>query len=350
MIKPDHAAKSMEQVKEYYGKVLQTHQDLKTSACCTSDSMPPYLRDIEREIHADVLARFFGCGSPIPPELSGKTVLDLGSGSGRDCYLLSKLVGPEGSVIGVDMTEQQIAVAKKYQDYHAQVFGYQRSNVTFHYGYIEDLESLGIANGSVDVVVSNCVINLSPHKERVFSEIFRVLKPGGELYFSDVFASRRVPQELVQDPVLLGECLAGAMYTEDFRRMMAKVGCLDVRVVATSQIALSDPDIEKKIGMIDFTSQTIRAFHLPLEDRCENYGQVAYYLGTIPEFPHAFLLDDHHLFKKNEPMLVCGNTAAMLSQTRFARHFRVVGDTSVHFGLFDCGPSPSPDILGGSCC
>ncbi len=333
------AEQVQESVREYYGRVLGTSADLKTSACCLAESMPEHHREIVGRIHPEVLEKFYGCGSPIPPELEGRVVLDLGCGSGRDAYLLSKLVGPGGRVIGVDMTAEQLRVARRHRDYHAGQWGHPDSNVEFLEGYIEDLASLGIEDGSVDVVVSNCVINLSPQKERVFREIFRVLKTGGELYFSDVFADRRVPEPLRADPVLLGECLGGALYTEDFRRLLRDVGVLDHRVVSRSPVELRSPEVQAKAGMIGFESITVRAFKLPLEDLCEDYGQVATYRGTLPEAPHAFVLDDHHVFCTGKPMLVCGNTAAMLQDTRFGRHFQVAGDRSVHHGAFPCGPA-----------
>jgi hypothetical protein len=181
------------------------------------------------------------------------------------------------------------------------------------------------------------------------------LKPGGELYFSDVFADRRIPKHLAEDPVLLGECLGGALYIEDFRRLLARVGCHDYRVVSDSKLALTDPAIERKAGTIGFHSLTVRAFKLDLEDRCEDYGQVAYYLGTLPEQPHRFMLDDHHVFETGRPHPVCGNTAAMLGRTRYAPHFNITGDTRVHYGLFDCGPKSAVNVSsgtesGGACC
>ncbi|WP_045226361.1 methyltransferase domain-containing protein [Methyloterricola oryzae] len=344
-----------EAVQEYYGKILSTQQDLKTSACCTGESLPQDLRSLLKELHPEVTEKFYGCGSPIPSCLDGMTVLDLGCGSGRDCFLLSRLVGEGGQVIGVDMTDEQLAVARRHVGYHTEKFGYARPNVRFLKGYIEDLGVLGIADASVDVVISNCVLNLSPDKERVFAEIWRVLKPGGELYFSDVFADRRVPPHLAGDPVLLGECLGGALYLEDFRRLMARIGCPDYRVVSSSPIALNNPDIERKAGMIGFFSLTVRAFKLELEDRCEDYGQVAYYLGSIPGSPHAFQLDDHHLLQTGRPMPVCGNTADMLGKTRYTPHFRIAGDTAVHYGLFACGTAPLAQFAGkdpaaGACC
>ncbi|WP_446809673.1 methyltransferase domain-containing protein [Methylomonas sp. 2BW1-5-20] len=339
-----------ESVRHYYGQVLQSSSDLKTSACCSIDAMPGYLKALLAGLHPEVLERFYGCGSPLPPALQGKTVLDLGCGSGRDCYLLSKLVGSTGRVIGVDMTLEQLEVAVRHRDWHAERFGY--ANVEFLHGHIENLAPIGIADNSIDVVVSNCVINLSPEKARVLAEIFRVLKPGGELYFSDVFADRRIPVELRQDPVLLGECLGGALYWEDFRRILHNLGCPDVRVVKQNPISLDDPEVAAKIGMVNFKSVTVRAFKLELEDRCEDYGQVACYLGTIAEHPHAFELDDHHYFETGRPLRVCGNTADMLAATRYAEYFQVLGDQSRHFGLFDCGPVAQGQTAkaDGACC
>lgn len=337
-------------IRDYYGRVLKSSADLQTSACCLIESPPPAVLAALQNVHPDVKNRFYGCGSPIPPVLEGMTVLDLGSGSGRDCYVLAQRVGATGKVIGLDMTDEQLAVARATQGWHAERFGY--ANTDFRQGFIEDLGAAGIADASVDLVVSNCVINLSPDKPRVFREIFRVLKPGGELYFSDVFSDRRVPQALAEDPVLLGECLGGAMYVEDFRRMMAAVGCADARRVASGALSVSNPVLEARVGNIRFFSDTVRAFKLALEDRCEDFGQVATYLGSIAECPHAFDLDDHHHFIAHKPMLVCGNTADMLSGSRYARHFAVVGEKSRHFGLFDCGPTPA--AAGGkaaaACC
>lgn len=343
--------RTLEDVKDYYGKVLQSTLDLQTSACCTSEAMPSYLRPVLKMVHEEVVNRFYGCGSPIPLALEGKTVLDLGSGTGRDCFLLSNLVGPSGKVIGVDMTEEQLAVARKHVDFHTAQFGYSTPNIDFIHGYIEDLEAAGIASESVDVVISNCVINLSPNKERVFREIFRVLKPGGELYFSDVFSSRRIPKELAQDPVLLGECLGGALYTEDFRRLLLNLGCADHRMTAQTPIAITNEDIKNKLGAIQFYSLTIRAFKLDLEDRCEDYGQVAVYKGGIPQAQNIFVLDDHHSFEMGKPVLVCRNTAKMLQDTRYGEYFEIRGNTETHYGLFDCGPAaPTSADSSAACC
>lgn len=340
-------------VKDYYGSVLSSTDDLRSSACCTTEQMPEYIKSIVSEIEDDVLTKFYGCGSPIPLALHGATVLDLGCGTGRDVYIASKLVGPDGLVVGLDMTEEQLAVARDATVPQMRRFGFARANVDFRHGFIEDLKQAGVQDNTVDVVISNCVINLSPDKERVFREIFRVLKPGGEIYFADVFADRRIPEAVASNRVLYGECLGGALYAEDFRRLMAEVGFVDHREVSSVPISVDDTALAEVVGNVSFTSRTVRAFKLgSLEDRCEDYGQVAYYRGSIPHAPHAFQLDDHHLFERDRPVLVCGNTAAMLEETRFAPHFLVVGDRTSHFGLFDCVPAATTldGETSGSCC
>lgn len=333
-------------IQEYYGKTLQSSEDLQTSACCTAEALPARVREALTNVHDDVMQRFYGCGSPIPPVLDGAVVLDLGCGTGRDCYVLSQLVGPQGSVIGVDMTAEQLDVATRTQAWHAKRFGF--SNTQFFQGYIEELKE--IEDASIDLVVSNCVINLSPNKAQVFKEIFRVLKPGGELYFSDVFCDRRVPPHLANDPVMRGECLGGALYIEDFRRIMAECGCADVRTVSSRELQLENAQLEQRAGNLRFTSATIRAFRIDLEDRCEDYGQVAKYLGGIEDAEHGFVLDDHHVFQTHKPMLVCGNTADMIQQSRYAPYFQIDGDKSQHYGLFDCGPVTSSETAMGGCC
>nr|VFJ63540.1 MAG: Methyltransferase domain-containing protein [Candidatus Kentron sp. FW] len=330
-------ATNLEELKKYYGTILQGSTDLKTNACCTTDeNLSPRIKAAMGNINDNVLSHFYGCGSPLPPLLEGCTVLDIGCGSGRDVYLAAQLTGSKGTVIGVDMTEEQLKIARDNLAWQMAKFGYLRPNVDFRQGYMEDLEALGIADESIDVVISNCVLNLSFDKRAVFGEIFRVLKPGGELFFSDIFSGRRVPEQFHSDPLLHGECLAGAMYPEDFRRLLRDLGCPDYRVTNSRPIDPNNPAIENIIGMVDFYSITVRAFKLPnLEDTFEDYGQVACYHGTIPDWPHFFDLDDRHHFITGKSMLVCGNTASMLQETRYRDHFTVRGDRSTHFGPFD---------------
>ena len=340
-------------VQEYYGEILKNKNDLKTTACCATVAPPTYIREALKLVPEEVQSKFYGCGTPFPTSLKGASVLDLGCGTGRDCFVLSSLVGPSGKVLGLDMTASQLEVAHRHNASFAQRIGLSSSNVDFRKAYIEDLKSADVADDSMDVVVSNCVVNLSPRKDLVLSEIFRVLKKGGELYFSDVFVDRRLSADLQKDPVVAGECLGGALYWQDFRRLMVQTGFLDFRIVARNPIGITNEDIQAKVGNAQFESITVRAFKVDLEDACEDYGQAASYKGTDTVFPHAFQLDDHHVFEKGRLVSVCRNTANMLSQSRFAEHFEIYGKGSEHYGLFDCAPQPqsgSGDSSSGACC
>ena len=183
------------------------------------------------------------------------------------------------------------------------------------------------------------MINLSPDKDSVLKEAYRVLKPGGELYFSDVYSDRRIPRNLVENPILYGECLSGALYWNDFINLAKKSGFKDPRLVEDSRITIKNKSIEDLIGHINFYSATYRLFKIDdLEPACEDYGQAVIYNGKIPNCPKAFVLDCHHTIIKGKVFLVCGNTFNMLKKTRFAQFFEFIGDTSEHFGIFqDCG-------------
>lgn len=234
-------------VQEYYGKILTKSTDLKTNACTTDVNMPDSVKAVMPLLNDEVILRYYGCGIVMPEELEGCNVLDLGCGAGRDCYIISKLVGPKGNVVGVDMTDEQLEVANRHVDFHTKSFGYDKPNVEFKKGYIEKLADLGLPDNYFDVIVSNCVINLSPDKDAVLREAYRVLKPGGELYFSDVYSDRRVPQDLVDDPVLFGECLSGALYWNDFLTIARRHGFNDPRLVTDSRITISNKAIEKRV-------------------------------------------------------------------------------------------------------
>lgn len=252
-----------ESVKDYYSRLTtQKDGELVSAACsCASGSIPDPVRKIVSELPEEILTRYYGCGSPIPDKIEGCTVLDLGCGTGRDVYVVSRLVGENGRVIGVDMNDDQLTVAEKYKDEMAQKWGF--SNVEFRKGFIEDLASAGIGDASVDVVISNCVINLSPDKDSVFSEIWRVLKDGGILYFSDIFADRKVPEEISTHPLLLGECLGGSMSHDEFHEIMKRQGWRVYVVVSSHDTPINNEEIEKLVGDIRYTSETIRAVKSP---------------------------------------------------------------------------------------
>lgn len=338
-------------VKNYYGKVLSSKNDLKTSACCDINSFPEYLRKPLDLIHLEIQEKFYGCGSPLPMGLKNCKVLDLGCGTGRDCYLASYLVGENGEVVGIDMTDEQLVIANKYVDYQMEKFEFKKKNVKFIKGFIEELDFLGLPDNYFDVVISNCVLNLSPAKDKVVEQVYRVLKPGGEFYFSDVYSDRRLPEAFKEDQELLGECLGGALYWKDFERIAKKCGFLDPRIYANRPLDIMNKEIANKVGLASFFSTGYRLFKIPfLEDACEDFGHRVKYLGNLPESPEAFYLDNNHIFKKNRVYPVCGNTYHMLNSTRFKDAFYFKGDFSEHLGVFDCStPSAENNSNGENC-
>lgn len=341
------------EVQKYYSQEIQTSSDLKTGACCTNESIPEHLKSILAEIHPEISSKYYGCGSPLPELLEGKTILDLGCGTGQDVFMAAKLAGPQGKVYGVDMTPEQIDIAKKYQKDQLEKWDLPHDMVEFKLGKIEELTQLGIPEESIDIVISNCVLNLAHDKESVFQEILKVLKPGGELFFSDIYSDRRIPQELKDDPVLYGECLSGALYVEDFRRLLMRNQIFDYRKTKSTPVPLLDSDIQSKLGHIQFNSITYRVFKLELEDKCEEYGQVVKYLGGIENQENNYRLDDHHLFEKGKWESVCGNTFDMLHKTRLKPYFEFMGDQSTHYGIYGAcydNSDSNSNNSSGACC
>ncbi len=328
---------SQQNARQYYGQELSTTADLKTTACCTTESIPDYVREVLPEIHAEVLLKYYGCGTAFPPDIQNLRVLDLGCGSGRDTYIMSKLVGAAGFVYGLDMTPEQIEVAQRHSDHMAGVFGYEKSNVEFVQDVIENMDRHFEAD-SLDMVTSNCVINLLADKEPVLAQVFGLLRQGGEFYFSDVYVDRRLPTAVQTHPMLHGECLGGALYDGDFVRMARRVGFADPRLVSRRVIEL-EPEVAALVGSAVFTSCTYRLWKIEgLENTCEDFGQVAIYNGGHPSGVDRYTLDGDHVFEQGRPEAVCGNTAKMLTDTRLAPYFTIHGNDDHHYGLFSgCG-------------
>ena len=298
----------------------------------TRDGYPKYIKECIKNINKEIVDSYYGCGLVIPDCLKDCNILDLGCGTGMDVYILSQLVGERGKVIGIDMTQEQLDVALNWKKWHIEKFGFD--NVEFINGYIEILDK--IETSKMDVVISNCVLNLSLNKKMVLEEVFRVLKPGGEFYFSDVYSSKRIPEKLQKNNVLWGECLSGALYWNDFINLAKECGFIDVRLVKYNKITINNSDLEE----IDFFSATYRLFNLShlLENDCEDYGQAVIYKGTIENNKYSWSLDNHHIMEKDKVFPVCGNTWNMLKETRFKKHFDFIGDFNTHYGIFPgCG-------------
>ena len=348
-----------ETVQQYYGEELMQSADLKTSACCTLDAMPAHIRQVMPFVHDEIKMKYYGCGNVVPDHIRGLTILDMGCGTGRDSYVMAYLAGEQGFVHGIDMTKAQIDVAKRYEAEQAERFGFSRPNTSFIHDAMENVGQ-HVPARSVDLVTSNCVINLVEDKERVLRSIFDVLKDGGEFYFSDVYADRRLPEPLRTNRVLYGECLGGALYWKDFERMARRAGFTDPRIVSKRAIEITDEAVKALVGNITFYSVTYRLWKIEgLEDACEDYGHVAVYKGGVPESPFRFILDDGHVFERNRPERVCGNTAFMLSRTRFGSFFEITGSFDEHFGLFQGCSTTAAELMkqeqdkgrsGPSCC
>ena len=293
-------------------------------------------------------------------------VLDLGSGSGRDAYVLAKLVGSSGHVVGIDITDEQIAVAEKWkQQWCVDTLGMRQANMTFVKGQMEDLKAAGIEQNSFDLIVSNCVINLSPDKQAVLDGSYRALKPGGELHFADVYSDRRVPPQLLSHPTLHGECLAGALYVSDFKRMAQHAGFQKPLALDGNVIEVEDKDLSALLGPnITFHSITFRVFKLPgyAEPSSEDYGFTVVYKGTYPENENYFQLDEQHTFETGRPVRVDGNIAATITKSWLSKHFDALsGSFDTHYGAFgSCDNIPNiakkrnkgseGSASGGSCC
>ena len=212
-----------EAVREHYAERIKSNASCcGPSDCCSSDSNL-YPADLLAILPAGESAVSYGCGDPITLASlqPGQTVLDLGSGVGLDCFFAAKKVGETGRVIGVDMTPEMVARARS----SAERMGI--TNVEFRQGYLEDLP---VDADSVDVVISNCVINLSPVKSKVFAEAFRVLKPGGKLAVSDIVTDGPLPEAVKQSLSAWAGCVAGAVEAQEYIGMMEAVGFADVSV------------------------------------------------------------------------------------------------------------------------
>jgi len=363
-------------VQTYYGENLQSSNDLATNACCTAGAPPKHIQECIAKLHPETVSKYYGCGLCLPDyDMTGLRVLDLGCGAGRDVYIASQLVGPTGHVVGVDMTAQQLAVARQHQAFHAEQFGFDNSNVQFLEGYLEQLDELEeeLPEGSFDLIVSNCVLNLCTDKQKVLESCHKLLKEGGEMYFSDVYASRRVPMELQKDEVMWGECLSGALYWNDFENMAMRAGFGDPRLVEDAPITIQNATVQAVVDSsgsagLEFYSATYRLWKIAeLEPACEDFGQAVTYKGTIARAPSFWKLDKGHVFETGKIHPVCGNSWNMLAKTAVRDHFEFTGDFSRHYGIFEgCGSnmpydrvaqstgkgasSPQSGGGGGSCC
>ncbi|MEO0413433.1 MAG: methyltransferase domain-containing protein [Verrucomicrobiota bacterium] len=308
-------------VKERYAAGAQAQE---AALCCPVDYDPRYLEVIPQE----VIDRDYGCGDPSKYVKKGETVLDLGSGTGKICFIASQVVGAEGHVIGVDMTDDMLDVARENAPIVGDRIGY--SNVEFRKGRIQDLsldlealetqlkenpisdansfvaaEELAeelrvkqplVEDDSVDVVVSNCVLNLvsKANRHQMFSEIHRVLKRGGRAVISDIVCDEDVPEELQNDPYLWSGCISGAFREDEFLQAFEDVGFYGVEILKL------DKEPWQTVKGIEFRSMTVVAYK-GKEGICLERNQAVIYKGPFKKV----LDDDGHSYERGKRYAVC---------------------------------------------
>jgi len=327
-------------VKERYAAGAQAREE---SLCCPVDYDPQYLKVIP----AEVIERDYGCGDPSKYLKSGETVLDLGSGTGKICFIAAQVVGAEGRVIGVDMTDAMLEVARRNAPVVAERVGF--ANVEFRKGRIQDLaldfEKLDAAlrerpvassndwiaaeevaaelrvkhpmvgDNSVDVVVSNCVLNLveSKAKRQLFEEIFRVLRTGGRAVISDIVCDEEVPGHLQNDADLWSGCISGALSEEGFLQAFEDAGFYGV------QLLKRDGQPWRTVEGIEFRSVTIEAFK-GKQGLCFERNQAVIYKGPFKEV----LDDDGHVMQRGLRYAVCDKTYQLYKKAPYAESFEFI--------------------------
>jgi arsenite methyltransferase len=327
--------------------------------CCPVDYNSDHLKVIPRE----VIERDYGCGDPSRYLCAGETVVDLGSGTGKICFIAAQIVGPNGKAIGVDMTDEMLEVARRNAPIVAERIGF--ANVEFRKGRIQDLaldlelldrqlkahpimdaasflavdelaEELRvkhplIASDSIDVVVSNCVLNLvePKSKRQLFDEIFRVLKNGGRAVICDIASDEEVPEEMQNDPELWSGCISGALTEEGFLSAFETAGFYGIRILKR------DVEPWRAVQGIEFRSVTVEAFK-GKQGQCFERNQAVIYRGPFKEV----LDDDNHRMERGKRYAVCDKTYNLYKKAPYRDYFELV-DPIVDVPLqearpFDC--------------
>jgi arsenite methyltransferase len=347
---PNHATRCGSEF--YYAMPLETAVEERYAAaahrpedalCCPVDYDPRYLKVIP----AEVIERDYGCGDPSRWVGEGETVLDLGSGTGKICFIASQVVGPKGRVIGIDMTDDMLEVARRNTPIVAGRIGY--ANVEFRKGRIQDLalnlelldqrlrseplngadawlqaerltadlrqEQPLVGDNSIDVVVSNCVLNLveAASKTRLFDEIFRVLRLGGRAVISDIVSDEPVPGELQRDPELWSGCISGALTETAFLEAFERAGFHGIELVKR------DTPPWRTVQGIEFRSVTVRAFK-GKQGPCFERKQAVIYKGPFREVVD----DDGHRLRRGVRHAVCDKTFQLYGKAPYRDHFEFV--------------------------
>jgi MoaA/NifB/PqqE/SkfB family radical SAM enzyme/SAM-dependent methyltransferase len=319
--------KPRELVRDFYGKAAEQP---KPELCCPTKFDPAEVGHIPPA----VIERFYGCGSPVSlaDVREGEAFLDLGSGAGVDVFIAAKKVGPTGRAIGIDMTGPMLAVANENRPIVAEKLGYDSTE--FRKGF---LEAIPADDRSMNVVTSNCVVNLSPDKERVFAEVWRILKDNGRVVIADIVSEGEVPPHLKTNPELWGECTVGALTAEGFVAGLERAGFYGIEVLKKSYW--------KSIEGHPFYSMTVRGWKFEKTAGCVFRGQRAVYLGP----GKAFVDEEGHTFPRGFEVEVCTDTVAKLSHAPYAGTFNVIepeGDGELKASV---GCAPGEPCAPGCC-
>ncbi|HBJ37913.1 MAG TPA: methyltransferase [Planctomycetaceae bacterium] len=326
-----------------YGRYAAAAQQFEPALCCPVE----YRKELLEAIPQEILERDYGCGDPTPFVRQGDTVLDLGSGGGKLCYIAAQVVGQQGRVIGVDCNAEMLALARKHQDTVAQRIGYR--NVEFRYGLIQDLQldldrlqaelrsspitgvsdyialrSLEdqlrmqhplIESESIDCVLSNCVLNLvrQVDRRRLFDEIFRVLKTGGRAAISDIVSDETVPEHLRRDSTLWSGCISGSFREDEFLHAFEDAGFHGIEIAKRSQ------DPWQTVEGIEFRSITVVAYK-GKQGPCLERNQAVIYRGP---FKHV-ADDDGHIYYRGKRMAVCDKTFGLLQRKPYDGMFEAI--------------------------
>lgn len=312
-------------VRDTYSAAATTPQP---GLCCPKDYQDEFTSHIPKE----AFDFNYGCGSPVRKAhiSEGEHVVDLGSGVGIDCFVASKIVGASGRVTGVDMTDEMLGKARDYAKTVGDTLGYH--NVEFRKGHIEEIP---LEDNTVDVVISNCVLNLSADKDKVFAEISRVLKPGGRVVIADIVSDRPVAQKDQEDGKLWGDCYTGALSAPEFIKAFTTASFSGITQISESSWEM--------VAGYRFSSLTIAGYKLPKGDSCNYLGNRAIYLGPYSKVED----DDGHVFERFQPVEICSDTALALKSGPYADSFLVTGATrrAEANATSCCAPSPA----GGGC-
>ncbi len=386
-------------VSDRYAKAASTGEQM----CCPTNYDMGHLKTF---IPEEVLKISYGCGTPagLKTVRTGETVLDIGSGGGIDCFEASRLVGPTGRVIGIDMTDTMLEIARNNTAIVATNLGYPASNVEFRKGLAD---AMPIEDGTIDLIISNCVINLAPDKRKVFREMYRVTKPGGRFTISDIVSDHTVPQYLVHDTQKWGDCLSGALTLTDYMHGMTAAGFLGIHLVKFSPWRIIDgihffsvtltgyklspdpvassacyatfrgpfsrlvdergityrrgipqsltPDQALLLSVSPLTDHFLLANEpilldqndprwtavLPAQAPCTWMGHYALLAGPFVEAAD----DDHHVYRRGEPLEICSKTLAVLEAREYQPHFVILNRAGDHVSgtAVTCAPD-------GGCC